>query len=154
IGQNVHLVGELQGSGFVDRQWLVQRDGSYIQLTELLYRVVELIDGQRTLDEIAAAVTESTEWLITPENVQQIIQAKLQPLGLVARPGVYAERQSVTRRPSRVGSPFSVQVRVRIISPRFIEPFAARLQLLYAPPIFLPTVAVIAISHAWLYLVH
>jgi hypothetical protein len=29
----------LQGSGFQDRQWLVQRDGRFIQLTELLYHI-------------------------------------------------------------------------------------------------------------------
>src|SRR5436190_1588043 len=49
----VQLSEAMEESAFVEPQWLVQRDGTFIQLTELLYRVVENIDGQRSLEEIA-----------------------------------------------------------------------------------------------------
>jgi hypothetical protein len=62
LAPSVQLVGEMQGSGFKDRQWLIQRDGHYIQVTELLYRVAELANGERTLREIAAELTERTDW--------------------------------------------------------------------------------------------
>ena len=32
----VRLVGELQGAAFEERQWLVERHGAFLQLTELL----------------------------------------------------------------------------------------------------------------------
>src|SRR3954453_5519609 len=84
LASNVELTGELQGSGFKDRQWLIQRDGHFIQTTELLYRVAEQMDGQHSLEEIAARVTEATDWSLSADNVRQIIQSKLLPLGLVS----------------------------------------------------------------------
>ena len=48
LAPNVELSGEMQESGFAKQQWLAQRDGRFIQLTELLYRVAEQADGERT----------------------------------------------------------------------------------------------------------
>src|SRR3989442_8119125 len=60
--RDVQLVGEMPGTGFADRQWLVQRDGHFIQLTELLYPIAEHANGDRTLEQIAAPVTDATAW--------------------------------------------------------------------------------------------
>ena len=35
LAPDVHLIGEMQGTGFKDRQWLIQRQGRFIQVTEL-----------------------------------------------------------------------------------------------------------------------
>ncbi len=96
LAPNVQLVGELRETGFKDRQWLVQRDGQFVQLTELLYRVVEQANGEQTLEEIAAGVTQSTDWLVSADNVRQLIQAKLLPMGLIAAAdGMIASRGGV-----------------------------------------------------------
>src|SRR5256886_10382411 len=62
LSQNVQLVGEMPETGFTDRQWLGQRDGRFIQLTELLYLIVEHAHGYRALEEIAARGTDATAW--------------------------------------------------------------------------------------------
>src|SRR5688500_7847983 len=59
LAPNVELSGEMQEGGFADQQWLVQRNGTFIQLTELLYRVAEQANGERTLEEMAAGVSEA-----------------------------------------------------------------------------------------------
>src|SRR4051794_15658980 len=41
IAPDIELSGEMQDSAFSDDQFMVQRDGRFIQLTELLYRVTE-----------------------------------------------------------------------------------------------------------------
>src|SRR5437773_8907331 len=84
LAPNVQLVGEMQGMGFKDRQWLIQRGGQFIQLTELLYRLAEQTNGERTLEEIAKGVTESTDWIVDSTDVRQLIQTKLMPSGLIA----------------------------------------------------------------------
>ena len=61
LAPNVRLVGEMQGTGFKDRQWLVQSGDRFVQVTELLYRVAEQADGDRTLEGIAARLTEATD---------------------------------------------------------------------------------------------
>ena len=56
LAPNVELSGAMQESGFEKEQWLVQRDGRFIQLTELLYRVAEQANGERSLEEMAQGV--------------------------------------------------------------------------------------------------
>ena len=70
LAAHVDLIGEMQGTGYTDRQWLIRRDGRFIQVTELLYRVAERADGQHTLEEIAEGVTEATDWAVSPDDVR------------------------------------------------------------------------------------
>src|SRR5207248_3056149 len=65
-------------------QWLIQRGCHFLQVTELLYRIAEQANGKRTLEEIAQKFTDSTDWLVSADNVRQLIQTRLMPLGLVA----------------------------------------------------------------------
>ncbi len=152
LAPTVQLVGEMQGTGFKDRQWLIQRDGQFLQLTELLYRVAEQVNGERTLEEIAAGVTESTEWLVSADNVRQLIGTKLMPLGLIATAdGAVAPRGGMAGG-NRGRSPLAVNLRMKVLGPRLIDPITRVLQVLYAPPVLLPLLSIIAIAHGWLYL--
>jgi putative peptide zinc metalloprotease protein len=155
LAPNVQLIGELKESGFKDRQWLIQRDGQFIQLTELLYHVAEQANGEHTLEEIAASVTEATEWLVSPDNVRQIVQTKLIPMRLVATvDGSVAPRGGGANNEERQRSPLAVNMHMKMISPRIIGPIARGLQFLHAPPVLIPILIIIAIAHGWLYLVH
>ncbi|HEV2122067.1 MAG TPA: hypothetical protein VGW38_04730, partial [Chloroflexota bacterium] len=146
----VELVGELRGSGYEARQWLVQRDGHFVQVSELLYRVVEQVNGERTLDEIAANVTASTDWLVTADDVRRIIHSKLVPMGLIAL--VDGQQTAVGRRPMH--SALMVSARAQVFGPRVIEPVAGVLQVLYARPVLILMLAAIVVGHVWLYAVH
>jgi putative peptide zinc metalloprotease protein len=80
----VELIGELVGSGYRVPPSLVRRaDGQTIQLTPLLYATLREIDGQRTPAEVAAAVSASTGRPVTEDNVRQLVDDKLRPLGLM-----------------------------------------------------------------------
>src|SRR5215831_6238539 len=83
LAPDVQLLGEMQGTGFKERQWLICRGGQFIQLTELLYRVAEQANGARTLEEIATEVTAATDWLVSADSVRQFLQIKLMPLRLI-----------------------------------------------------------------------
>jgi putative peptide zinc metalloprotease protein len=149
LAPGVELSGEMQGSGFKDRQWLIQRDGRFLQVTELLYRVLEHTDGEHTLEEIAAALTQSTEWSVSSELVGQIIEKKLLPLGLVR-----SADGSVPSSPhDRERSALQVSLRRRMVSARSIERIAKILQFLFAPPVMIPLLLVISIAYGWLYLI-
>src|ERR1043166_7503060 len=77
---DVEFVGQTQNAGFSSSQWLVRRNGCYIQMSELLYRVAQQSNGKQTLDEIAHAVTQATDWIVEADDVAQLIQANLAPL--------------------------------------------------------------------------
>jgi putative peptide zinc metalloprotease protein len=145
---DVELVGEFQGSGFAERQWLVRRGERFIQLTELLYRIVERADGTQTLEEIAEAVTESSDWLVTADNVHDLVDARLIPLGVVvgkdARPSAH-----VALKQER--SPFGLSLRKRVLGSSAIEPVAKVLQYLFAPPIAIAALLAALAAHVWVY---
>ena len=150
LASNVQLVGEMQETGFEDRQWLVQRGGRFVQVTELLYRVAEQANGERTLEEIAAGVTESTDWMVSADNVRQLIQTKLVPAGLITPEGGSA----MPHGEDQTASPLALNMRMKTIGPRAIDPITRVLQFLYAPPVLIPVLIAIVIAHGWLYFVH
>lgn len=144
---DIELVGEMQESAFQDRQWLIKRNGHFLQVSELLYRVAEQADGQHTLQDIATAVTDATEWIVTEAHVRQIIETKLIPLGVIAAAGD-DEHQP---RPVQPPSPLMLNLRTKVLGPRVIDPVTGVLQHLFTPILLVPILAVAAIAHWWLY---
>ena len=59
--EGVELLGDLHGSGYKDGAALVRRaDGQMVQLGPFMYALLENIDGQRSLDELAEALSAQT----------------------------------------------------------------------------------------------
>ncbi|QNE13750.1 hypothetical protein [Pseudarthrobacter sp. NBSH8] len=80
----VELLGEPKGSGYREPPSLVRRaDGQAIQLTRLLYLVLEATDGQRTTEQIAAHASARFGKLVSADNVRTLITSQLLPLGLL-----------------------------------------------------------------------
>ncbi len=83
----VELLGQAQGSGYREPPWLVRRgDGQTLQLTRLLYLVLEAIDGRRSLDDVAAAASDASGREVSADNVRTLIESRLLPLGLLRLP--------------------------------------------------------------------
>jgi len=83
LAPDVTLSGEMKDSAYEQQQWLAERSGTFVQLTELLYRVAEQADGEHTLEEMAAGVSEATDRVVSADNIRQLLSGKLIPLGLV-----------------------------------------------------------------------
>jgi putative peptide zinc metalloprotease protein len=82
----LRLFGAQRGSGYRVPPSLVQRaDGQVVQLTPLLYSMLCAVDGSRTEDEIAAAVSSSVRRAVVAEDVHALIEGQLRPLGLLKR---------------------------------------------------------------------
>src|SRR5918999_5216526 len=55
----LELIGQYEGSGLKEPPYLVRRaDGQIVQISELLFSITSLIDGRRTLDEIATEIED------------------------------------------------------------------------------------------------
>src|SRR3954453_10975403 len=79
----VQLLGAHRGSGYRVPPALVQRaDDQVIQLTPLLYSVLSAIDGVRTEEEIATAVSAEVGRTVLAEDVRTLVDGRLRPLGL------------------------------------------------------------------------
>src|SRR6476661_3958657 len=80
----IELIGETKGSGYREAPSLVRRaDGQTIQLTRLLFLVLEAVDGVRGIDEIAALASSRSGRLVSEGNVRTLIESQLLPLGLL-----------------------------------------------------------------------
>src|SRR4051795_11686811 len=72
------------GSGYRTPPALVRRgDGQTLQLTPLLYQVLQAIDGRRTCGEIATEVREAMRRDVSPDMVATLVDKHLRPLGLL-----------------------------------------------------------------------
>lgn len=84
LADGVELMGETKGSGYREPPSLVRRaDGQAIQLTRLLYLVLEAVDGQRTTEQIAAHASTRFGRLVSEDNVRTLVASQLLPLGLL-----------------------------------------------------------------------
>ncbi|MET1085700.1 MAG: hypothetical protein ABWY04_01040 [Arthrobacter sp.] len=80
----VQLIGPSRGSGYREPPSLVRRaDGQTLQLTPLLFAVLEAVDGSRTVEEVAEHASEASGRLISAENVRALMDSQLLPLGLL-----------------------------------------------------------------------
>ncbi len=84
LADGIQLLGQTKGSGYKQAPSLVRRaDGQTIQLTRLLYLVLEAVDGRRSLEEIAQHAGSQSGKPVTADNVRTLIDTQLLPLGLL-----------------------------------------------------------------------
>jgi putative peptide zinc metalloprotease protein len=154
LAEGVTLVGKLQGAGYIDQQWLVVRGQRFIQVSELLFRVAERANGERTIEEIARGVTDATQWLVTEDNVRFLIGRKLLPLGLIRPTSSSSTADTSASQNEMLRSPLAVNFRLKVSGPRFIDPVARALKVLFSPPILALMLIGIVVGHVWLFLAH
>jgi putative peptide zinc metalloprotease protein len=135
----VELVGELPGSGYRKAPSLVRRaDGQTIQLTRLLFLVLEAIDGRRDHAEIASVVSEKFGKVASAEDVRHLTEDKLRPLGVLRETD--GTEPEVKKSNPLLGLRFRYVVSDPDKTRRLTAPFAA----LFAPVV----VAVVGIAFA------
>ncbi|MGN7202473.1 hypothetical protein [Arthrobacter sp. SAFR-044] len=84
LADGVQLLGTAEGSGYREPPSLVRRaDGQTLQLTRLLYLVLEAADGTRNLDAIARHASEGSGRLVSADNVRTLMDSQLLPMGLL-----------------------------------------------------------------------
>src|SRR5215212_3049078 len=113
LAQHVELCGPMKDSGFEQPQWLVQRGDRYLHITELLYRLLEEVDGKRTLEEIAACVSKSVEQRVRAEHVHYLLATKLVPAGLVSWADGVPDVTPTSAKGGGSGSPLGVNLRLK-----------------------------------------
>ena len=80
----VQLIGEMVGSGYRTPPALVRRhDGQVLQLTPLLYLVLDATDGRRSCAEIAELVGARMRRGVSADDVRTLVDGHLRPLGLL-----------------------------------------------------------------------
>lgn len=148
LADGVQLLGTAQGSGYREPPALVRRvDGQTIQLTPLLYAVLEGVDGSRNLDHIAEHASETSGRLITADNVQTLIEKQLLPLGLLRLAD--GSEPDVRKSSPLLGMRFRYTVTDPARTRKLTAPFAA----LFHPLVVLPVTVAFLVACWWVLLV-
>lgn len=151
LAPGVQLVGEMLETGFAEKQWLAVRNGKFIQLGELLFRVAQFANGERTLDEIARRMTETTEWTVTAEHIRKILE-KMIPLGIIAtEEAEEASSEPVTTDRENTASTLGITMHTQVLGPHIIQPIANFLKFFYEPVALITLLIVMGVAHIWLY---
>ena len=81
--EGLELLGPLSGSGYAEAACMVRRpDGQTLQLTPLLYALLEELDGDRGPEQLAPLVSRKVGKTVSSDNVEQLL-GKLEPLGVL-----------------------------------------------------------------------
>src|SRR5215213_4326498 len=149
LAEGVELIGEFEGSGFREPPHLARRsDGQVIQLSRLLYLVAEASDGRRDAGEIAGVVSERFGRTVSEENVRQLADEKLRPLGVLA----LADGSS-PELPKRAPL-FALRYRKALCSEGTTNAIARRLTWLHRPFAVLLVLGTLAAFDVWLFGMH
>jgi putative peptide zinc metalloprotease protein len=144
----VQLIGRSRGSGYREPPSLVRRaDGQTLQLTPLLFAVLEAVDGRRTDEDIAVHASEATGRLISADNVRTLMDSQLLPLGLLRLAD--GSQPEVRKADPLLGMRFRYTVTDPDRTRRITAPFAA----LFNPLIVVAVTAAFLVSCWWVLMV-
>lgn len=142
----VELIGEMVGSGYRVPPSLVRRaDGQTVQLTPVLYAVLREIDGHKTAAEVAVAASESSGRTINEDNVTQLVDEKLRPLGLLTSAD---GSQPAVRKPDPL---LGLRFRYAVTDPGRTNALTDPFRFLFRPWVAVPALAAFAMVCWWVF---
>jgi putative peptide zinc metalloprotease protein len=141
---DVELLGEVPGSGYRQPPALARRgDGQVITLTPLLHQVLVAVDGRRTVADVADEVSATSGRLVRPEDVQQLVDGSLRPLGLMRRAD--GSEPELRRSSPLLALRFKKVVTDPAVTRRLTAPFA----VLFSPLVVVPVVLAFGVVAGW-----
>src|SRR6185503_5633339 len=147
--EGLELIGELKGSGYRTAPSLVRRpDGQTLQVTPLLYSVLEAVDGRRDVVAIAERVSAETGRAVAASDVQKLIDERLRPMGLVL--GADGATAEVKRSNPLLALRLKFAITYPVWTRRLTTPFA----VLFHPALWIPLVVAFAALAWWLLMDH
>ncbi len=147
LAAGVELLDEYQGSGLTEATYLVKRPGGQVvQVSRLLYLVLDGIDGQRTVAEIAARVTLAFGRTVSAGNVDYLLGKKLAPLGLMATEAGDGQAGAGGPNPMLLG----LKLRVTLVPAPAVQHVARLFRPLFSPVIVVAALACLIGSDIWL----
>ena len=145
--EGLQLIGEMAGSGYRVPPSLVRRaDGQTLQVTPLLYAVLDAVDGTRGYEGVADVVRERTGKPVSADNVRQLVDDQLRPLGLLLKAD--GSEPELKRSNPLLGLRAKVSVTDPERTRRLTDPF----RVLFWPAVWIPLMAGFVAICWWLLL--
>ncbi|MFN2588283.1 MAG: hypothetical protein ABR613_09235 [Actinomycetota bacterium] len=146
---DLELIGEDESSGYKQTPYLARRaDGQIVQLTHLLFLVLEEVDGRADEAAIAARVGDKLGRKVTPDNVSFLLEKKLKPLGLLASPDGGAPGVS---KPDPL---LALKLKTVLVPERAVGWVTALFRPLFWPPVIFAVLVAFGALDVWYFGVH
>src|SRR3954465_10909772 len=138
------LLGAQPGSGYVTPPQLVRRaDGQVLQVTPVLYAVLEAVDGERSVDQIARLVSATTDRELHADDIELLVNHKLRPLGLVlGRDGTHPPL-------TRANPLLALRARFVVSKPEVTRRVTAPFAVLFNPVLVVVSTVAFALVSFW-----
>jgi putative peptide zinc metalloprotease protein len=141
----LELIGEVVGSGYRNPPSLVRRqDGQTLQLTPLLYAILEATNGHRSYAAIAQHVSERTGRTMSAADVEALVERQLRPRGLLL--GRDGTEPPLERSNPLTGLRLKLAITDPTLTRRLTDPFRA----LFHPLVWVPLLLVFVWVTWWL----
>ena len=141
----VELLGRMEGSGLTEPPYLVRRaDGQVVQLSRLLYLMVEHADPGTDLVEVARLTGDELELRIAPDQVRHVLEHKLAPLGITA------DGEGFVAEPPKVDAVLALKMRVGVVGAAAVGAAVRPLRHLFHAPVVALVVAALLAGDVWL----
>ena len=146
LAEGTELIGEYQGSGFLEPRYIVRRsDGQVIQLPRLLYLLASGLDGRRDLGQVAAWLTAEFGRVVAADQVSYLIENRLRPVGILAVDPGAVEAGAAPRMKLKSDPLLALKFRVGVVPERTVWRLAGVFQPLFWPPVILAALAVFVV---------
>ncbi len=144
LATGVSLIGEYQASGYEEPPCLLRRaDGQTIQLTPLLYALVEVMDGRRNTTALADALGERIGRTVSDDNVRFLIDDKLRPAG------VLKDAQGRDPQVQKANPLLALRFKLKLADERRTNRLTAPFAFLFRPWVVVPVLAAFVVVVAW-----
>jgi putative peptide zinc metalloprotease protein len=147
LAEGVELIGEYQGSGFLQAPYIVRRaDGQVIQLPRLLYLLAASLDGQRDHAQVASVLSAEFGKVVQAEQVAFLLDNRLRPVGLVApEPSAgeagTAQAGGMPKMAVKSDPLLALKFRVGVVPERVVWRIAGLFGPMFWPPVILAMLA-------------
>jgi len=145
----VELLGELRDSGYTTSRCVVRRaDGQIIQVTPLLYSLLEAVDGRRDLAALADELSRTCGKLVEPSDVALLLDEKLAPLG------VLCDEDGAPPCPAKPIPLLALRCKVVVTNPDITRRITAPFAVLFKSSIVVPVLIAFAATTWWVLFRH
>ncbi|MDQ3756419.1 MAG: hypothetical protein M3394_01025 [Actinomycetota bacterium] len=149
LAPGVELLGELRDSGYTESRCVVRRaDGQTIQVTALLYSLLETVDGQRDIEQLADELSRRCGKLVGPENVEYLLKEKLAPLGLLC------DASGAPPPPQKPVPLLALRFKVVVTDPERTRGITAPFAALFRSSIVVPVLVAFVVATWWVLFRH
>ncbi len=137
-------ISPLETSSISQVYLLKTSDGRTFQISSKLCQLLRLLDGEKSLAEIASEFSSQNSKKCTAEDISQIIERVLIPQGLLATN--QADRQTQPETNQKTNN--SLSLRIPLLSPKALLPLTNILSKLFQRPVFI-TLSTMAFIILW-----